>query len=53
MHTSISEFERRKPTKTFAAFKKVLKKYQKLNEVHPDTVVADLEELFKIFQTGE
>jgi|TARA_Y100000310_G_C20529154_1_gene737572 hypothetical protein len=64
--SSISEFERTKPIKTFAEFKKVLKKYQKLSEVYPDMdaqdvgiqrtatmVVADLEELLALFQRGE
>jgi hypothetical protein len=55
---SISEFERTKPTKTFVAFKAVLKKYRKLSDVHyPNRtfvmVVNDLEELFDIFKSGE
>ena len=63
---SVSEFERTKPVKTFAGFKKVLEKYQKLSEVHPDMdaedfgiqrtsamVVVDLQELFEAFQKGE
>ena len=49
-----------------ASFKEVLKKYQKLSEVHTDMdaedvgiqrtsamVVKDLEDLLKVFQTGE
>ena len=66
MNTSISEFERRKPTQTFRGFKELLKKYQKLSELDSDMdaedfgiqrtsamVLKDLEELFKVFKTGE
>ena len=58
MSTSASEFERTKPTKTFAAFKEVLNKYRKLSDTHfPNRtfvmVVNDLEELFDVFKSGE
>ena len=66
MSTSISEFERTKPTKTFKAFQKMLKKYQKLSELDADMdaedfgiqrtsamVVVDLEEALKLFKAGE
>ena len=66
MSASISEFERIKPTKTFAAFKKILEKYQKLSELDSDMdaedfgiqrtsamVVVDLQEVFEAFKNGE
>ena len=66
MSTSISEFARRKPTQIFRVFKELLKKYQKLSELDSDMdaedfgiqrtsamVLKDLEELFKVFKTGE
>ena len=66
MNSSISEFERTKPTKTFKAFKKILEKYQKLSELDSDMdaedfgiqrtsamVVVDLHELFEVFKAGE
>ena len=66
MSASISEFERIKPTKTFAAFKKILEKYQKLSELDSDMDAEDfgiqrtsvmvlvyLQELFEVFQSGE
>jgi hypothetical protein len=65
MNSSVSEFERTKPTKTFTAFKKILEKYQKLSELDSDMdaedfgiqrtsamVVVDLHELFEVFKTG-
>ena len=66
MNSSVSEFERTKPTKTFLAFKKILEKYQKLSELDSDMdaedfgiqrtsamVVVDLHELFEVFKAGE
>ena len=58
MSSSISEFERTKPSKTFVAFKEVLKKYRKLSDAHyPNRtfvmVVNDLEGLFDVFKSGE
>ena len=66
MNSSISEFERTKPAKTFKAFKKILEKYQKLSELDSDMdaedfgiqrtsamVVVDLHELFEAFKAGE
>ena len=66
MSSSISEFERTKPSKTFKAFKKILKKYQKLSELDSDMdaedfgiqrtsamVLVDLQEVFEVFKKGE
>jgi hypothetical protein len=66
MAASISEFERRKPTKTYKMFKELLAKYSKLGELSPamddvdfaiqrTAVMAaeDINELFKLFQSGE
>ena len=66
MASSVSEFERTKPTKTFKAFKKILEKYQKLSELDADMdaedfgiqrtsamVVVDLQEVFESFKKGE
>ena len=66
MSSSVSEFERTKPTKTFAAFQKILEKYQKLSELDSDMdaedfgiqrtsamVVVDLQEVFEVFKKGE
>ena len=66
MPSSISEFERTKPAKTFAAFKKILEKYQKLSELDSEMdaedfgiqrtsamVIIDLQEVFEVFKKGE
>ena len=66
MSSSISEFERTKPAKTFEAFKKIVEKYQKLSELDSDMdaedfgiqrtsamVLDDLQELFEVFKKGE
>ena len=66
MSTSASKLGRTKPTQTFRGFEELLKKYQKLSELDSDMdaedfgiqrtsamVLKDLEELFKVFKTGE
>lgn len=56
MSTSISEFERIKPKKTYKEIKSLIDKYSENADstyIRAEAIVKDLERLKKIFLSGE